>query len=187
MKNIFFFIVIVILVWGCSNSSNNTQAAQEQPKQKEVVIQNDMENASAKIPSWNNEKTVVVMPAPAKAHSGEYVSKLDFEDRYSYTFAEYLKNINNVVPKKIIVSGWAYCTELDKELLVALDINDNGKSILWRGNPIASQISTVNEWHEFTTEFIIDQPVQLENHTKIFVFGGGKKVYLDDFKITFEY
>ena len=187
MKNISLFILIGILLSGCSNSGTKSNSNTEEPKQKEVVIQNDMENAAGMIPSWNNEITVVKMPAPAIAHSGEYVSMLDKDNIYSYTFADFLKNINNVVPKKIIVNGWANSAEYNEALIIVMDINVNGQSLIWRANPITSQISTLNEWHEFTTEFIIDLPVDIENHIKIFASGGGKKVYFDDLKITFEY
>jgi len=187
MKNILFFVLIMMVTSSCTNSGNNPEATQEQPKQKEVVIFNDMENAAGMIPSWQNEKTVQAMPAPAKAHSGEFASKVDKDNLYSYAYGELFKNINNVVPKKIIVNGWVYCAEYNEGLIIGMDINDNGKSIIWKGNPITSQINSQNEWHEFTTEYSIDQPVQLENHNKIFAFGGGKTAYFDDLKITFEY
>jgi len=189
MKSIFLLVIISIglIASGCSNSGNNSQTSQEQPKQKEVVIFNDMENAGAIIPSWNNEKTVVSMSAPAKAHSGEFVSKVDENEIYSYSYAELFKNINNVVPKKVIVNGWVNCAEYNEGLIIAMDVNENNKSVIWKGNPITSQINTQNEWHEFTTEFLIDQAVTPDYQIKIFAFGARKTAYFDDIKITFEY
>lgn len=187
MKNIFLLASIGLIAFSCSNSGNSPQATQEQPKQKEVVIFNDMENAAGIIPSWNNEKTVVSMAAPAKAHSGEFASKVDKDEVYSYSYAELFKNINNVVPKKVIVNGWVNSAEYNEGLIIAMDVNENNKSVIWKGNPITSQINTQNEWHEFTTEFIIDQAVTPEYQIKIFAYGAGKTAYFDDLKITFEY
>ncbi len=187
MKKLFLLAVAGLLACSCTNSGNNTQATQEQPKQKEVVITSDMENAAGKVPSWGNEITVVAMPAPGKAHSGEFVSKVDKDNLYSYTYLEQFKNINNVVPRKVIVSGWINCPEYSEETLIAMDINDNNKSVLWKGNPISRFVKSQNEWYEFTTEFLIDQPVTNDYQVKIFGFGGKKTAYFDDFKITFEY
>lgn len=187
MKNIFFLSLILLIASSCGNSGNNQSSSQEEPKQKEVVIVNDMENAAGIVPSWHNEITVTKMQAPAKAHSGEFVTKVDKENLYSYGYGELLKNINNVTPKKVIVNGWANCPEYIEGLIIAMDITSDNKSVIWKGNPISGQIRTQNEWHEFTTEFIIDQPITEDLYIKIFAYGEGKTAYFDDFKITFEY
>lgn len=187
MKSILLFTLILMVASSCNNSGNNQATNPEQPKQKEVVIFNDMENASGIIPSWHNEKTVIALKSPAKAHSGEFASMVDKENVYSYAYGELFKNINNVPPKKIIVNGWANCAEYIEGLIIAMDISNNNQSVIWKGNPITSQIRTQNEWHEFTTEFIIDQPVTQDFQVKIFAFGEGKTAYFDDLKITFEY
>ena len=187
MKKLFLLAFTGFLAYSCTNSGNNSQANQEQPKQKEVVISSDMENAAGKVPCWANEITVVPMPASGKAHSGEFVSKVDADNLYSYAYFELLKNINNVIPHKVIVNGWINCPESNEETLIAMDINDNGKSVMWRGNQISRFVKSQNEWFEFTTEFVIDQPLKDDYQIKIFAFGGKKTAYFDDFKITFEY
>jgi hypothetical protein len=187
MRGFLFFVLILLVVSSCNNSGNNQSATEEQPKQKEVVIVNDMENAAGVVPSWHNEITVTKMEAPAKAHSGEFVAKVDKDNLYSYGYGEVLKNINNVAPKKVIVNGWVNCPEYIEGLIIAMDITNNNQSVIWKGNPISNQVRTQNEWHEFTTEFIIDQPITEELYVKIFAYGEGKTAYFDDFKITFEY
>jgi hypothetical protein len=187
MKHTILFLLLSLIIISCSNSNKNKQGNQEIPKQKTVVITNDMENASAVIPSWFNEKTVITMPAPAKAHSGEFVSKVDKDNIYSYAYQDYIRNINNVPPYKVFVNGWVYITEPNEEAIIALDISDNTSTILWRPFPLKDQLKNLNEWTEFNAEFTIGQPVTVDQQLKIFAFGGNKTAYFDDFKITFEY
>ena len=70
MKNLLVFAFAGVLFYGCSNSKPKAEAT-DQPQQSLIEITNDMENASAVIPSWINEKTVFLLKEPA-AHSGEF-------------------------------------------------------------------------------------------------------------------
>ena len=179
-------IVIVILMLGCSNSSQNSNASSAKPGQDKVVITNDMENAKAMIPSWNNEISVVKMDN-GKAHSGEYVSKVDEITLYSYAYGEIFKNISDKLPKKVEVNGWIYSPDPSKNLGIVMDISENNKTQIWKAFSINDLIKAPDKWFEFTAYFSIDQPIKPNYKIKIYGYGGKKIAYFDDFKITFEY
>ncbi len=186
MKRVLFIAVVGLFVYGCSNSGQKTAPAAAQPEQNQVVITNNMENAAAMVPSWINEKTVVKMEN-GKAHSGEYVTRVDANDVYSYAYRENFQNISEKLPKRVIVNGWVNSTVIDKAISIIVDINEDNKSFFWKAYSLNETIKKANEWTEFTAYFTIDQPIKKNQQIKIFAFGGGKTAYFDDFRITFEY
>jgi hypothetical protein len=173
-------------MFSCSNSNQNTSPTAAQPEQNEVVITNDMENAAAMIPSWINERTVVTMEN-GKAHSGDYVIKIDDKEIYSYAYREYLENLNQKLPKRVVLNGWVNSPDPAEGLSVIMDINENNVSKIWKAYSLKNTIETPGEWYEFTAYFNVDQPVQPHYQVKLFAFSGKKTAYFDDFKITFEY
>lgn len=178
---------LVVLTTIFSVSCLQKQVKQEQPDKIVVSIDNDMEKGPISLPSWGNEQTIVKMPSPSRAHSGMYVSKVDSNNIYSYTFYDLLHNLNNVTPYKVFVSGWFYIPEPIDELIVAIDISDKDQNIMWKRFSISQQINDLNKWTEFNAVFDIDQPIKIDQQVKIFAFASKKEAYFDDFKITFEY
>jgi len=189
MKNLFFLTLTTALIYGCSNPSNPPATAddQNQTNENQVVFENDMESALAGIPSWSNEKTIIRLSDGAKAHSGEFVTKVDEVDHYSYAFKEYFENINEKLPKSVIVNGWYYSPVQNPELGFVMDINDNNTTKIWQSYKLMEGSPSVNEWHEFTASFTIEQPIKPSYQIKLFGFGAKKTAYFDDIRITFEY
>jgi hypothetical protein len=187
MKNFLFLVLTASLVYGCSNSNQNTVETVVETEEVPIAFANDMENALSGVPSWINEATVVKMPEGLKAHSGEFVSKVSEEKVYSYAFRETLSNINEKLPVAVIVKGWVYSPEPNTALSIVVDINDEGKSVLWKAYSLTDVIADLNQWKEFSARFTVDQPVKPEHQLKVFGFGGKKTAYFDDLDISFEY
>ena len=190
MKRFIFIVLAGILISSCSNSNQTPSSSSSSPAdiadQNQLVIENDLEYASAMIPSWINEVTVIKMDK-IKAHSGEYASKIDQTNLYSYAFGEKFENIFEKLPKRVIVNGWYYMPEQNEKAGIVMDINENGETKIWKSYNFFSDNPTINQWNEYTAYFSIDQPIKPNYHIKIYAYSGKKDIYLDDFKITFEY
>jgi len=185
MKKFIVFAFAGIALYSCSNSNSKTGSV-TQPESNKIEITNDMENASAIIPSWINEKTVISMEEPA-AHSGEFACVTNDTSEYGYTYGELVKNINSGIPKKVTIDGWVYTTVATPNLGLILDISENGKLYDWKAFPLDS-LNETGKWIAFNASFYFDKPLTAEQTIKIFPWNQSKKpVYLDDLKITFEY
>ena len=187
MKNLLLMILTGLMVYGCSNNNQNTTSNEAQSDDLAIAITNDMENALSGVPSWINEATVVKMPEGIAAHSGEYVTRVTEQEVYSYAYRETLSNINSKLPTAVIVEGWVYSPVDNSSLSVVVDINENGKSIIWKSYVLTDAISELNKWNEFKARFAVDQPIKPEYQLKVFAYGGKKTAYFDDLKISFEY
>ncbi len=186
MKNVLFIALAGLFVYGCSNSNQNAIPASGQAEQNQVVITNDMENAAAMIPSWINEVTVVKMEN-GKAHSGEFVSKVDDKILYTYTYREFFENISQKLPKRVVVNGWVNSPDPSENLGIVMDINENNVNKIWKSYSLTKTVESPGKWFEFTAYFPIDQPIQKNWQVKIYGYSGKKLAYFDDLKITFEY
>jgi hypothetical protein len=192
MKRLLFFIAPAIMLYACSNSSQSPAAdgnAADQTAQineNQMVIETDMENVASLPSYWINGEVVVKMDK-IPAHSGSYAVKLDAEQRYSLTYRENFSNINARLPKRVVVNGWYYFAEPNDKAGMVMDINENNVNYIWKAYNFSQVEPTINQWNEFTAYFSIDQPIKPEHQIKLFVNGDNKVVYLDDFKITFEY
>ncbi len=189
MKKILALALVGIALWGCSGSDQkSTNASTDQAKgQNTVVISNDLENAAAIVPSWSNEKTVVKMDG-APAHSGQYVSMVDEQFAYSYGFREFVDNINQALPKKVIVKGWVYSTIASPDISIILDFSENNQPVDWKAYSLKAVITEANKWIPYTAKFDVNKPIESTNMVKIYGWNVSKKLaYFDDFEITFEY
>lgn len=189
MKRILAIMLVGVTLWGCSGSDQKATNATADPAkdQNKVVISNDLENAAAIVPSWSNEKTVVKMDG-APAHSGQFVTMVDDQFAYSYGFREFVDNINQSIPKKVIVKGWVYSTVASPDISIVLDISENNQPVDWKAYSLKANITEPNKWIEYSAKFDINKPIQSSNLVKIFAWNVSKKLaYFDDFEITFEY
>jgi hypothetical protein len=187
MNKLIVFAIAGVLLYSCSNSKPKTEAASGQSAQNRIEITNDMENASAVIPSWINEKTVVIMKEPA-AHSGEYACATNDSVQYGYAYQELLKNINTGIPKKVVVEGWVYTTVEKPNLGIILNISEKSQNYDWKAFPLNESLTEKGKWVEFSSSFYFDKPLNPEQEIRIFAWNQSQKpIYFDDLKISFEY
>jgi hypothetical protein len=186
MKKLLLIALASGLVYGCSNSKPKTET-DAPAKQNTIETKNDMENASAVIPSWINEKTVIAMKEPA-AHSGKFASITSDTAEYGYGYQELVKNISSGIPKKVSISGWIYTTAPSPNFSIILSISEKTQNIDWKAYSLADQMKESGKWVEFSSEFYFDKPMNPEQEIKIYPWNQAKKtVYVDDMKISFEY
>lgn len=186
MKNLIVLAIAGALMYSCSNSASKPETAAA-PAQNLIEITNDMENATAVIPSWINEKTVIAMTNPP-AHSGEYASVTNDTIEYGYAFQELLKNINTGIPKKIVVSGWVYTTVASPKLGIILNVSENKEQYDWKVVPLTDNLTETGKWVEFSCNFYFQKPLNPEQEIRIFAWNQSKKpIYFDDLKINLEY
>ncbi|NVO19682.1 MAG: hypothetical protein HXX13_08280 [Bacteroidetes bacterium] len=183
MKILIMILVVGLAFCSCNNSSSSPDKNSDSNK---IEVTNDLENALSLIPSWVNEKTICKMEN-GKAHSGDFVSKVDDVNIYTYAYREYLMNISKKLPKAIYVSGWVNSPNPAETLCMILDIGDGKTPLLWKSYYLKSIVTEPNKWFEFRAGFNIDKPIKPEYLLKIYGASGGKVAYFDDFKITFEY
>ncbi len=186
MKKIIVFALAGLIFYGCSNSKPKSET-DGQAQQNLIQITNDMENASAVIPSWINEKTVIAMKEPV-AHSGEFACLTNDTIEYSYAYQELFKNINTGLPVKATVSGWAYTTVASPKLGVICNISENNVQYEWMVVPLTESLTETGKWVEFSANFYFRKPINPEQEVRIFAWNQSKMpIYLDDLKINFEY
>jgi len=187
MKKILVFATAAVLLYSCSSSTPKGETAATESTQKTIEITNDMENATAVIPSWINEKTVISMSNPT-AHSGDFACVTKDSSEYGYAYQEIFKNINSVLPKKIVVSGWVYSTVAAPNLGIIVNISENNQQYDWKTYPLADNIKETGKWVEFSTSFYFEKPLNENQEIRIFPWNQSKKpIYFDDLKIVFEY
>ena len=168
----------------CSNSSTN----QASPRKDRIEITNDMENAKGIIPSWVGEKQVITMTDPA-AHSGTSACITNDTAEYSYHYEEIFKNINNEVPKRVVLSGWVYTTMANPRFSIICSIAENQQNYDWKAFPLQDTLKEAGKWVEFSSDFFIDdKPLKPEMLISVYAWNQSKKaIYLDDLKVTFLY
>ncbi|MEI6748109.1 MAG: hypothetical protein ACOYMF_12270 [Bacteroidales bacterium] len=182
MKNILFFATIALIISACSNQ--NSKKTEGNKTENSVSFSNDMENASAQIPSWINEVNV----NEGIAHSGKFSCMMDETREYSYAFQEILSNINKELPKIIIVKAWVYSTVPSPDASFIANIFEGGKSIWWNSGVMRDRVPKANEWTEIVCYFKVDKPVFPTSQIRIFVWNQNKlKFYIDDMDVTFQY
>ena len=191
MKKLFILLLATGMFYACSNNpktpgDNQATSENAQINENQMVIETDMENVADLPDYWINGVAVVKMDK-IPAHSGNYAVKVDAANEYSLTFRETLANINAKLPKRVVVSGWYYFPEPNEKAGIVLDVNENGKPIIWKAYNISSENQPLRQWNEFKAYFTIDQPITSEQQIKIFANSGNKVAYYDDFKIVFEY
>lgn len=187
MKNVLFIAFAGIVICSCSQFKPKTEVIADQPKSNVIEITNDMEHATAIIPSWSNERVVIAMKEPA-AHSGTYACVTNDTIEFGYTYAELVKNINSGLPKKVTITGWVYTTDAKPNFSIVLDVKDNDKSSDWKAYSLAENLTETGKWAEFSSDFTFDKPLNPELTIKLYPWNQSKKpVYVDDLKISFEY
>lgn len=182
MKKILFLAATTILLSACSNNVNDK--AGKKNTENSISFTNDMEHASAMIPSWTNESTV----GEGVAHSGKFSSMMDETREYSYSFQEILGNISSKLPKKILVNAWIYSTVVNPDISFVVGINSKEKSVYWNSAVLKPDVPKANEWTEVNYAFDINKPIDVNYKVTVVLWNLNKlKVYYDDPTITFEY
>jgi hypothetical protein len=182
MKNLLFFAALALLFSACS--SNVSDKTGKKDTGNSIAFTNDMENASAKIPLWLNEASVI----EGTAHSGKFSCMLDQAQEYSYSFTAYFSNISEKLPKKLHINAWIYSTVENPDASFVVAIDSSTKNIYWNSAVLMQDVPKANVWTEVNYYFNIDKPIGKDDKVMVFIWNKNKlKFYYDDPTITFEY
>lgn len=184
MKKYLLFSIVGCILAACSNSGSTPTSSHKD----QIEITNDMENAKGVIPSWVGEKRVIEMTDPT-AHSGSYACYTNDTSEFSYHYEEYFKNINNEIPKRVIMSGWVYTTVANPKFSIICSIHEGQEQYNWKAFPLGDKFSETGKWVEFSSDFYIDdKPLKPDMLFDIYAWNQSKKsVFIDDLKVTFQF
>ncbi|MCK9616974.1 MAG: hypothetical protein M0R21_03975 [Lentimicrobiaceae bacterium] len=173
MKKFIFISIISALLISCGGEKKGNKA-------NVISVGQDLECVDC----WANTSSVV----KTMAHSGEFACKLDSVAEYSTTFQKTIGGISSKIPKKINVSLWVNSTQPSPDASIVLDINNNGKSVLWLANSFKDVVKNEKEWTEFKSSFKLPPTLKPEDLVKIYVWNNKKlNLFIDDINIEFEY
>ena len=176
MKKISFLSLIFIALFAivsCGDKKDKQDA-------NSVKFSNDMENNL----QWMNTNTLV----KDKAHSGDYVCKMDSTHEYSFGFYYKFEKMNTKLPKKAKVNLFAFAQSSCEKVQLAIEVDSLGKTIFWTSKPIEKKLSTPNQWIEVAEEFDFPQNILPSYDVKVYVWNPKKKNFLlDDLNVEFTY
>jgi hypothetical protein len=187
MKKILIPVLVISIFSSCSNSTQNPgspAASGDSVSQNQKVLENDLESPGNLSAPWTNLQTVVEVKE-IKAHSGTFVSKVTAENQFSIGIRDEFRNLNEKLPVSISITGWYYLPEMNDNFGFVLDIQEDGKTYVWK--PYRLNNLVLNQWTEFSITFNMDEPIKPNQLLKIYGNGSKKVAYIDDIKITFEY
>ena len=126
-----------------------------------------------------------------KAHSGNYVCKMDVNNPFSITYNMRVKDISPKPLSKVKVSAWFMLTENNSEQNLIINILDSSmqKSFEWLARNAAEDIKELNQWGrvEQTIDLTQKNRNNPDNVIRIYAANGrGEPVYVDDIEIQFE-
>jgi len=120
-------------------------------------------------------------------HTGDFCSKIDSINQYSYGFGKLLSEISPDPIKTVKASVWVKLEHLDKNIKLVLAITGpTHKTILWKGHEINSVAKEVNKWYEFEVEEALPDFDAEGAYIEIYVWNPDKNVaYVDDLEVKF--
>ncbi len=170
MKKLLYYLfgITIILLASCSNNSDFV-----------ATYKCDLDANG----DWINCKTL----GKFGGATGDYCSKVDSVNEYSYGFR---KLINEIIPnpiKRIKVSVWVKLTDLGKKcVLVVAIIGTNNKNIFWSGHELNPLVKKVNEWVKIDVEDVLPDYDAEGAFAGVYVWNPNKNIaYIDDYEIRF--
>jgi len=171
MKKFQYFLFCVLIAFSISCSNNSDFVA---------TYKFDIEGKS----DWINTNTI----GKFGGATGEYCSKVDSINVYSYGLNKLLSEISPNTIKRIDVSVYVKLAKLDKKSLLVISIKGpNNENIFWTGHELNPVTKEINKWYKFYVEDALPEDYKSEGATVgVYVWNPNKNViYVDDFDIRF--
>lgn len=120
-------------------------------------------------------------------HNGDYCSRVDSANQYSYGFGKFVSEISSNPIKKVKESAWVKLTDLNKKIKFVVAINDkNNKNIFWAGHEINPIAKEVNKWYKIEIEDTFPEFESNGAHFETYIWNPDNNVaYIDDIEIQF--
>lgn len=139
----------------------------------------------------NYWKTTNAVEVSDKAHSGNYLSRINKNNPFSLNFEAQLKKISDKPLSKAYISAYIMLTGFETEQNLVLEIRDSTgeKTVEWLNVDAGDYIDEPNKWVKIDN--IIDLTINNRNNPNNFyrVYAtNGKEgdVFVDDFMVEFE-
>ena len=169
MKKIQYFILgaLTVLFFGCSNNSDFSP-----------TYRGEIDGGE-----WINNYTI----GKYWGYTGEYCSKVDSINQYSYGFKKSFDEISPNPIKKVKISVWVRLDDRNKKAILVLSVNDkNKKNVYWVGHDVNPVVKEINKWYNFEVEEKLPDFESAGATIETYIFNPDKNVvYVDDFKIIF--
>lgn len=169
-KRSFYLSAVLFLIFGCNSKNNNS-----------VIIQSNMENDYC----WINTNSIT----KGMAHSGNFACRLNKDIEYGFGYTNKFENINNKLPKKVIVSFYANAINSVEEVNMVVQIDSiEGITKFWQGKLLKKYLKETNKWIEINEIFELPADILLSYKISLYFWNPGRKeVLFDDLKITFAF
>jgi hypothetical protein len=179
MKKILFAFISLALLAGCGDDTTK----KNEVTHNALYFFNDFEN----VRGWGEALTIV----KGNAYSGQYYSKIDSVNKYSYGFKLEKNAISDKQLKKVSVDVWVRTSDVNtKSLLVAQITRKTAKrdsTIYWEKSEIRKFKLQPSEWINVKSSF--DLPKELQPKDKILLYvwnsDGKSEVDVDDMEVQF--
>jgi len=165
--NYFIFAAAIILIYSCSEK-----------KEFLTTFKGSIDGGD-----WINPNTI----GKFYGYTGDYCSKIDTVNQYSYGFRKTISEFSQNPIKKIKVSVWVKLEDLSKKtpLVISVTGKDN-KNIYWAGHDVNPSIKEANKWFKFEVNDSLPDFDPNGAHIETYVWNPNKNVaYVDDFEISF--
>ena len=168
MKKILFLVlgVFTLLVFSCSNNKEFV------PVYKGSIDKGD----------WISCQTI----GKFGGVTGDYCSKIDSINQYSYGFGKFINEISQNSIKKVKINVWVKLEDLTKKTQLVVSLGKDNKNIFWNGHDVSPFIKETNKWYKVEVEDTFGELETKGAYIEIYLFNPNKNIaYVDDFEINF--
>jgi len=96
------------------------------------------------------------------------------------------KYLKNKSPKSVEVIAWVMSQNADAKGKLVFSLEKDGKNLIWEGSEIQKVIKVSNKWMEVKLNVSLKPGIEDASIIKVYGVNDGKrKVYWDDFTVTF--
>ncbi len=160
-------LIALVLLAGCKghNPSGN------------LVYFTDVDNLAG----WYETPTIIKF----KAHSGEFVCKIDTINSFGLTFKKRMSEISGKAIFKVDVSAWVYVNDLGAKggFVCSLD-SMLGKGFVYLNERFDEKIDKAKRWTKVKSEFFFPDSYDPDFIFAVYLWNTGKEdIFADDLEI----
>ena len=170
----FIPFIIILFFFSCKES----------PKvQGELFFKNNIESSLG----WYSHPTFY---KTKEARSGEYVSKLDSVNIYSFVFDLPLSlvNVRFIPVREVKASVWVMFKSQDAKGALITELKRNGALLIWNSVKLQDHCKEANKWYkvEYVTNLLENDYSSNDNLFRTYAANDSKhEIFLDDFQVEF--
>ncbi len=121
------------------------------------------------------------------AHSGNFCTYTDSTTPYSQTFVLHGKDIKNKDISAVKAMVWVMSQQTDAKAKFVISIEKDGKNMIWQGIETQRNMREANKWVDISMKIDLKEKITDDMILKMYGLNdGARRVYWDDFRISFE-